>query len=73
MPAISPTDSEAIVMDSEGRNDVVFQMTMAAARRMLEDGTIERSEYEAFDAQMRKKYSPEFGALFSNINLICSE
>ena len=54
----------------EGRNEIVFQMTMAAARKMLEEGLISREEYEIFDTNMQQKYEPVFGSLFTDINLI---
>ena len=53
----------------EGRNEIVFQVTMTAARKMLEEGLITGEEYVEFDTMMRQKYQPVFGGLFSDINL----
>lgn len=54
----------------EGRREIVYQMTMTAARKMLEQGLITREEYEDFDTTMQQKYAPVFGTLFSNLNLL---
>ncbi len=54
----------------EGRREIIYQMTMTAARKMLENGDISREEYEQFDTIMRQKYSPVFGVLFSKIDLL---
>ena len=53
----------------EGRREIIYQMTMTAARKMLENGAISREEYEQFDTIMRQKYAPVFGTLYSNIDL----
>ena len=54
----------------EGRNEIVYQLTMTAARKMLEQGLISREAYEQFDTIMQHKYSPVFGTLFSKIDLL---
>lgn len=54
----------------EGRREIVYQMTMTAARKMLEQGLITKEEYEHFDTTMQQKYAPVFGTLFSNLNLL---
>ena len=54
----------------EGRREIVIQMTMSAARKMLEQGLITREEYEDFDTKMQQKYRPIFGSLLSDISLI---
>ncbi len=54
----------------QGRNEIVFNLTMAAARKMLEQGLISREEYVQFDTIMQQKYSPVFGVLFSKIDLL---
>ena len=54
----------------EGKREIVFQMTMSAARQMLEKGLISEDEYKQFDTKMQQKYCPIFGTLFSNIDLI---
>lgn len=53
----------------EGKREIVFQLTMSAARQMLENGLISEEEYKQFDTRMQRKYRPIFGSLFSNINL----
>lgn len=53
----------------EGKNEIIYQMTMSAARQMFEKGLISEEEYKQFDTKMQQKYSPIFGTLFSNINL----
>ena len=54
----------------EGRREIVFQMTMSAARKMLEQGLISKEEYEEFDTKMQQKYRPIFGSLLSDISLM---
>ena len=54
----------------EGKREIVFQMTMSAARQMLEKGLISEDEYKQFDTKMQQKYRPIFSTLFSNIDLI---
>ena len=49
----------------EGKREIVFQMTMSAARQMLEKGLISEDEYKQFDTKMQQKYCPIFGTLFS--------
>ncbi|MDD3028650.1 MAG: hypothetical protein PHI41_11500 [Erysipelotrichaceae bacterium] len=58
------------MMKQEGRREIVYQMTMSAARQMLEKGLISREEYVQFDTKMRAKYRPIIGTLFSNIDLL---
>ena len=53
----------------EGRSEIVYQMTMSAAKKMLKKGLITREEYIQFEGQMKEKYSPKIGSLFSNLNL----
>ncbi len=58
-------------MDAEmGRREIVYQTTMVAARKMLEAGLITREQYERFDEEMRRKYEPIIGELFSKISLL---
>lgn len=56
--------------EEQGYKEIVFQMTMSAAKQMLEKGAISKDQYMEFDTKMREKYAPIFGDLFSNINLI---
>ena len=51
------------------KREIIYQMTISAARQMLEKGLISVEEYKQFDTKMQQKYSPIFGTLFSNINL----
>lgn len=53
----------------QGRKEIIYQMTMSAARQMLEKGLISEDEYKQFDTKMQQKYRPIFGTLFSNIDL----
>ena len=59
-----------MMSQEEGKREIVFQMTMSAARQMLEKGLISEDEYKQFDTKMQQKYRPIFGTLFSNIDLI---
>lgn len=51
-------------------NEVIYQMTMNAARKMLKEGVITEDEYRVFETKMREKYYPKIGVLFSDIDLI---
>ena len=53
----------------KGDGEIIYQMTMQAAREMLQQELITRDEYLQFDTKMRRKYAPVFGSLFSDINL----
>ena len=59
-----------MMSQEEGKREIVFQMTMSAARQMLEKGLISEDEYKQFDTKMQQKYRPIFSTLFSNIDLI---
>lgn len=56
--------------EEQGRIEIIFQMTMRAAQRMLEKGTISEVEYREFDIKMQQKYAPIIGRLFSDIDLL---
>lgn len=51
----------------EGKREITYQMTMSAARHMLENGMISKEEYLKFDSEMQQKYNPIIGVLFSDI------
>ncbi len=55
---------------AQGRNEIVYQMTMSAARQMVEKGLLREDEYQKYDTKMRRKYAPIIGTLFSEIDLI---
>ena len=59
-----------MMSQEEGKCEIVFQMTMSAARQMLEKGLISEDEYKQFDTKMQQKYRPIFGTLCSNIDLL---
>ena len=59
-----------MMSQEEGKREIVFQMTMSAARQMLEKGLISEDDYKQFDTKMQQKYRPIFGTLFYNIDLI---
>ena len=40
----------------EGKHEITYQMTMSAARHMLENGMISKEEYLKFDSEMQQKY-----------------
>ena len=54
----------------QGRKEIVYQMTMSAARQMLEKGLITEEQYQKYDTKMRQKYAPIIGVLWSEIDLI---
>lgn len=58
------------MIKEEGKREIVYQMTMSAARQMLEKGLISKEEYKQFDTKMQAKYRPIIGTLFSEIDLL---
>ena len=54
----------------EGKREIAFQMTISAARSLLQRGLITKEQYVHFDTIMRQKYHPVTGDLFSNVHLI---
>ncbi len=54
----------------EGKREIVFQMTMAAAREMLGQGLISKTEYKHFEEKMLEKYTPAIGGLFATLDLL---
>ena len=54
----------------QGRKEVVYQMTMSAARRMLENGLITEEQYQKYDTKMRQKYAPIIGTLWAEMDLL---
>ena len=54
----------------QGRKEIIYQMTMSAARQMLEKGLITDEQYQKYDTKMRQKYAPIIGTLWSEIYLL---
>ena len=61
--------TEETKIPEKGDGEIIYQMTMQAAREMLRQELITREEYLQFDTKMRRKYEPVFGSIFSDINL----
>lgn len=51
------------------RIEIVYQMTMSAAKVMLSKGLVTETDYRLFEQEMLEKYKPETGDLFSNLDL----
>ena len=58
------------VNEAEGRREIVYQMTMTLARKMVAEGMITKEEYKAFESKMQEKYKPIIGELITNIDLL---
>ena len=56
--------------ETEARNDRVYQWTMSLAKKLLRSGTISKDQYDEFNTNMRAKYAPVFGVLFSEVSLL---
>ena len=54
----------------QGRKEIIYQVTMSAARQMLEKGLITDEQYQKYDTKMRQKYAPIIGTLWSEIDLL---
>ena len=50
-------------------NEKMYQATMGMVRRMLSEGIISEEEYQRVDKIFIEKYSPVFGAVFSDMAL----
>lgn len=51
----------------ECRNEVRYQIAMHYARKLLEQGHISDRVYTVYQVEMRKKYCPVIGTLFTEI------
>ena len=56
-------------MQKNESRELVYQMTMAAAKSMLRKEMITKEAYKAFEQEMLKKYRPIIGGLFSDLDL----
>ena len=54
----------------EGKREIIFQMTMSYARKLVENGLLSKEEYVKFDTKMQQEWQPKIGGLFSDINLL---
>ncbi len=54
-------------------NELMYQTTMSAVRKMLRDGLISDKEYRRIDTMFREKYQPKIGTLLSDIPLTKSK
>lgn len=54
----------------EGKREIIFQMTMSYARKLVEKGLLSKEEYVKFDTKMQQEWQPKIGGLFSDINLL---
>ena len=68
---ILQTALEVTAMNKEEfRNEKLYQSTMNIARKMLSEGIISEEEYCQIDTIFKEKYSPIFGTLFSDKEVI---
>ena len=60
----------------QGRKEVVYQMTMSAARRIkdieadIAKKDITEEQYQKYDTKMRQKYAPIIGTLWAEMDLL---
>ena len=59
-----------MMSQKEGKREIIYQMTMSAARQMLEKGLISEEEYKQFDTKMQQNLAL-YSALYSRI-LTCN-
>ena len=67
--AISMKGLVSMMPKHNGRIEIVYQMTMSAAKAMLSKGLVTETDYRLFEQEMLEKYKPETGDLFSNLDL----
>ena len=53
-----------------GKREIIYQMTMRTAWKMVQKEVLSREEYLDFETKMREKYRPVIGGLFSDIDLL---
>ena len=53
-----------------GKREIIYQMTMRTAWKMVQKEVLSREEYLDFEMKMREKYRPVIGGLFSDIDLL---
>lgn len=50
--------------------EVSYLVTMLLFRKMMNEALLSQEEYEAINAQMKQKYDPKIGSLFTEITEI---
>lgn len=50
--------------------EIIYQITMNYAKKMLVRELISKEEYMDFESKMREKYKPIIGSIYSDIDLI---
>ena len=56
-------------MQKNDSGELVYQITMAAAKSMLRKELVTKEVYKTFEREMLKKYKPIIGELFSDLDL----
>lgn len=57
----------------EGKREIVFQMTMSAARQMLEKGLISEDDYKQFDKEKLRTLYGEKHSRFQELEALIQE
>ena len=56
-----------VVMASMSKNEVSYLVTMLLFRKMLNESLLSQEEYDTINTQMKQKYDPRIGGLFTEI------
>ena len=49
------------------KNEINYLVTMLLFQKMMNESLLSREDYDAFDMQMKQKYDPKIGGLFTEI------
>jgi len=56
--------------ENEKNNELTYLITMQMAKRLMDEGALNRELYEKFNSKMIQKYKPVFSTLFTDVSLI---
>lgn len=60
-------DTGGVEMTLMSKDEVSYLVTMLLFRKMMNEALLSQEEYEAINAQMKQKYDPKIGGLFTEI------
>ena len=63
-------DVGGVEMTLMSKAEVSYLVTMLLFRKMMNEALLSKEEYEAINAQMKQKYDPKIGSLFTEITEI---
>lgn len=49
------------------KNEIIYLVIMLLFQKMMNESLLSREDYDALDVQMKQKYDPKIGSLFTEI------